>query len=556
MKKNYFLLLVAFMVTAMSYGQGSEDFINLSISTGGYSDGTYSGNNSIDWTYVHGRGTDATNTFGSPTFPAIMLQKVSNGSKITSATISGGIGDFSVKLYRGYTSSSNRQVELFINGVSQGTSTPFNDDQEHVFSVTGINIGGDIVIEIRNNASKQVVIDDITWTAYAGAAVPVLAINAPSEGDVLPSGDFNISYVVSNFAIATSSSDTSQDGHVHWYFDANSATPNMVYDPSTADIPVTGLTAGAHTLTMYLVDNSHQALSTPVTQTINFSVLSYTVVTDIATLRAGTIGDGYELTSEALINYAQSYKHIKYIEDSSAGIMLYDVPGNITAGVRGEGIKNIKGILGTFQGMMQFTPNFDATIVATPTVAITPQVVTLATLTSNAEDYEAELIKIEGVTLADTTGGDGNFATGKVHVMTQGTDTFDFRTNFYSADYITQAVPTTSQDIVGLITDRTTPDYVFTARDLADFTAATASVQENAIEGLTVYPNPATGNILNVRTVNNDTKTITIYSVLGAKVFTTVTADSQISLPTIKAGIYLLNIEENGQSSTVKLMIK
>jgi len=86
--------------------------------------------------------------------------------------------------------------------------------------------------------------------------------------------------------------------------------------------------------------------------------------------------------------------------------------------------------------------------------------------------------------------------------------------------------------------------------------AATAAVQENAIKGLTIFPNPATGNVLNVRTVNNDTKTITIYSVLGAKVFTTVTTDSQISLPTIKAGIYLLNVEENGQSSTVKLMIK
>jgi hypothetical protein len=86
--------------------------------------------------------------------------------------------------------------------------------------------------------------------------------------------------------------------------------------------------------------------------------------------------------------------------------------------------------------------------------------------------------------------------------------------------------------------------------------AATAYVGENAIDGLQIYPNPATGNVLNVRTANNGTKTITIYSVLGNKVFTTVTSDSQISLPTIKAGIYLLNVAENGQSSTMKLMIK
>jgi hypothetical protein len=554
MKKNYFLLLVAFMVTAMSYGQGSEDFAN-SNATGSYSDGSFVGNSGVTWTYVASR--DANNDANSSgiALPALMLRRVANGSKVTSSAVAGGMGDFSVKLYKGFTGGGDRQVELYVNGVLKGTSTAFDDLAEHIFTVTGVNVGGNVIVELVNVTAKQVIVDDITWTTYAGAAVPALSINSPSEGDVLPSGDFNISYAISNFNIATSSSDTTQDGHMHWYFDGNSAAPNMVYDPSTADIPVTGLAAGAHTLTMELVDNSHAALSTPVTQTINFSVQSYTQVADIAALRAGTIGDGYELTGEALINYAQSYKHIKYIEDATAGIMIYDVSGNITAGVRGEGITNIKGILDTYQGMMQFKPNFDATIVATPTVTITPQVVTLATLATNAEDYEAELIKIEGVTLADEAGGDGNFGTGNVHVMTQGTDTFDFRTNFYSADYIGQAIPTASQDIVGLITDRTTPDYVFTARDLADFTA-TAYVGENVIDGLQVYPNPATGNVLNIRTANNDTKTITIYSVLGNKVFTTVTSDSQISLPTIKAGIYLLNVVENGQSSTMKLMIK
>ncbi len=69
--------------------------------------------------------------------PALMLRRSASGSKITSSTITGGVSDFSIKLYKGFTGGGNRQVELFINGVSKGTSTPFDDFSEHVFTVSG-----------------------------------------------------------------------------------------------------------------------------------------------------------------------------------------------------------------------------------------------------------------------------------------------------------------------------------------------------------------------------------------------------------------------------------
>src|SRR5699024_4746767 len=53
-----------------------------------------------------------------------------------------------------------------MNGISQGLSDSFDDYEEHVFTVSGINISGDVVIEIRNATSRQVIIDDITWTCY------------------------------------------------------------------------------------------------------------------------------------------------------------------------------------------------------------------------------------------------------------------------------------------------------------------------------------------------------------------------------------------------------
>ena len=147
-------------------GGGFEDFTN-SNAINSFTDGSFVGNSSITWTYKQssdGRG-DANNSGIS--LPALTLNYGDPNSprKITSSTISGGLGDFSIKLYKGKQSSGNRQVELFVNGVSKGTSTIFDDYNEHIFTVSGINISGDIVIEI-SNIYKPIIIDDISWTGY------------------------------------------------------------------------------------------------------------------------------------------------------------------------------------------------------------------------------------------------------------------------------------------------------------------------------------------------------------------------------------------------------
>lgn len=140
-----------------------EDFTN-STATASYTNGSFIGVNGITWSYVASRNENNDANNSGINLPAIMLRRVADDSKITSSIISGGIGSFSVKLYKGFMGGGDRQVELFINGVSKGTSTSFDDYDEHVFTVNKINIVGDIIIEVRNITSKQVIIDDITWT--------------------------------------------------------------------------------------------------------------------------------------------------------------------------------------------------------------------------------------------------------------------------------------------------------------------------------------------------------------------------------------------------------
>ena len=193
--KHFYFIILTLLTFNLTHGQGLEDFTN-SNATNSYSDGSFEGNNGITWSYIASRnGNNDSNSSGIE-LPALMLRRASSGSKITSSAISGGISNFSVKLYKGFTGGGDRQVELFINGVSMGTSTPFDDFSEYTFSVDDINISGSIEIEIVNTTPKQIIIDDISWTGFSTSCSVVLGQAQYScEGNTI--GDNNDTVTVS-----------------------------------------------------------------------------------------------------------------------------------------------------------------------------------------------------------------------------------------------------------------------------------------------------------------------------------------------------------------------
>jgi len=564
MKKIY-ILLVAILVTSFSFAQGSEDFAN-SNAPAGYGDGNFVGNNGVTWTYVAGReSTDAAtggNTYGSPALPALMLRRVSSGSKVTSSPVAGGIADFSVNLYRGFTSTSaDRQVELFVNGVSYGMSTGFTDETEHTFTVTGINIAGDVIIELRSTTSKQTVVDNISWTAYAGAAVPALAITSPVNGDVVSTGDVTVNYAISNFNVASAGNG---DGHFHWELDGSGNSTPVYSD--TGVLQLTGLSVGEHTLFMDLRDDAHASLSPVVEATVTFTVQGYTQVADIAALRLGTIGDSYELMGEAFINYAQTYRHQKWIQDGSAAILIDDNVNNtnvITAGDRGDGLTGLRGTLDEYNGMLQFVPSIDATVVSPSTLTITPMAVTLADISSMGNNYEGQLVMVQNVVLSDwddagSGAADGTFQNGKNYpiadAVNRGGSLVFFRTNFYNVDYITTSLPAGAQTIVGLVGERSGDGAFFiAARDMADM--AVASVSNNTIDGFAMYPNPVNG-VLNITTAQNLDKNVQIFNILGKQVLAQTISANTINVSKLNAGIYLIKVEEAGNVVTSKLVVR
>jgi hypothetical protein len=185
---------------------GFEDFSSSSL-TSSYADGSFVGNNAVTWTYIHSRDENGDANSSGINGKAIMLRRISDNSRITSSSVSGGVGNFSCKLYKGFTGVGNRQVELFINGISMGSSTPFDNFNEQIFTVNNINIPGDVIIEIRNITSTQVIVDDIQWSCYTADYVYESGSWTPSN----PSGistNANSIHIVDGTASISSATDS------------------------------------------------------------------------------------------------------------------------------------------------------------------------------------------------------------------------------------------------------------------------------------------------------------------------------------------------------------
>lgn len=82
------------------------------------------------------------------------------------------------------------------------------------------------------------------------------------------------------------------------------------------------------------------------------------------------------------------------------------------------------------------------------------------------------------------------------------------------------------------------------------------SNQVNAISGLSVYPNPVKNGVFYINTDANTERTVSVYNVLGKQVLNTTTSESAINVSSLTAGVYMVQITEEGKTATRKLVIE
>ena len=135
---------------------------------------------------------------------------------------------------------------------------------EYSVTLTAPATADALYFEVRTYSGAIVYWDDFSVVKEA-VANPSLGIDSPSDGDFIAGTDVDISLTVQNFTVGASGS--GGDGHIHYSVDGGSN--QMKYD--TNPISLSGLSYGEHTVTLELVDDSHNALDPAVTSSLTFT---------------------------------------------------------------------------------------------------------------------------------------------------------------------------------------------------------------------------------------------------------------------------------------------
>ncbi|MGC1632532.1 MAG: T9SS type A sorting domain-containing protein [Gelidibacter sp.] len=84
----------------------------------------------------------------------------------------------------------------------------------------------------------------------------------------------------------------------------------------------------------------------------------------------------------------------------------------------------------------------------------------------------------------------------------------------------------------------------------------TSASPQDGINDLSIYPNPVSNGKIYITTLQNLTKEIQIYDVLGKNVLSTSLFGKELNISKLTPGIYILKIKEGNSSSTRKLVVR
>ncbi len=104
------------------------------------------------------------------------------------------------------------------------------------------------------------------------------------------------------------------------------------------------------------------------------------------------------------------------------------------------------------------------------------------------------------------------------------------------------------------VTPNNTCAFISSAINLGNFTLSSSSF--DAIEGLTMYPNPLKGDTLFLTSTANAAMSVQIFDVLGKEVLKSNVMNNTVNVSGLNAGVYIVKVTEEGKTATRKLVIQ
>ena len=270
------------------------------------------------------------------------------------------------------------------------------------------------------------------------------------------------------------------------------------------------------------------------------SSASYTFpieIADVATLRTSNASGFYKLTGQVFLTYVNplTYSKPRFVQDATAGIVIYDSGSKITSTYNiNDGITGLIGSLTTYNGMLEFVPFSDPGAATSTGNTVPIRTVTLATLAN----YPSQLVKVKDVTITIPSGAT-NFAASTAYVITDIT-TGVLRTAYTDLPYVTTpiAIPTTVQDIIGVVFNYSSTESDLLPRSAADFAVAAG----NGISETTTNPVVTVSNGKVQFTTTTVNQNVEIFNSVGQRLISTKTVNGINTIAVSARGVILVKV--------------
>lgn len=478
--------------------------------------------------------------------------------------LSGNGGNFTIRFKARRWTTDQQQMKVFVNETEhlvQGLIT--NVMTEFTVMATGGTSNTLVKFEGFQAANSRFFIDDIEIFQSTDPAL-ILSPSSVNFGGIELNGNATATVTVRGANLTSDDIQVAITGNGFTTTTTQLATSSLMTEagvPVVVNFNPTAVADYTGTLTF-----TGGGLANPVTLDLSGSGINITAVSTLAELRAaapaytGGTNNGtavYKYTGEAIVTHMQSFNNVKYIQDATAAIMIYDPTGKISGVEIGEKITNVMGTLTNYYGMIELVPTTNCTPISAFN-SVTPTEVTLADLDNDHQNsIQSKLIKLPNVTVNES----GNWATGKYYGATQAGVSKDsvIYTDNFSADYINTAIPSYIVNLTGICLYKGGASIPQMNRIVIlnnSNNGITTSIDEYNHSFIKLAPNPASQF---VRVQLQEEMNVEIYSMTGALLHSEKLSNGEntISVSSLTTGLYILRFTDNsGKQYNSKLQIQ